>query len=324
MKRLTALILSALIIFSIFPEAVSANDAGEEPDKLIALTFDDGPGAYTEHLLDELDARGVRVTFFMVGRNTTGIFKDLPARELKAGHQLASHSYKHAWLTRYSAGGMKSDLDKTVSAISEAAGGRYKYWLRPPYGAKNNTLLKTAGVPVVMWSVDPYDWKYRDSEVVSDAVISKAKDGDIILLHDIHQTSVEAALIIIDELQKKGFEFVTVTELARRKGQKAEDGTSYSFFRGETIAPRVMEPLVSVSPLPGSGSYAYRVIASEQNGAPVYVSCDGSDPGLCPKTGAVKFSVPADCVLRVIAAYDVNGDRSSEIRIDLHSEDMLK
>ena len=315
MKRLKALILSALIICSICPLQAAANDTDEEPAKLVALTFDDGPGAYTEHLLDELDARGVRVTFFMVGRSTTGIYKDLPARAMKAGHQVASHSWKHAWLTNYSASGMKSDLAKTADALNEAAGGTFKYWLRPPYGARNNTLLKNAGVPVIIWSVDPYDWKYRDAKVVSDSVISKTKDGDVILLHDIHKTSVEAALIIIDELTARGFEFVTVTELARRKGQAAEDGKAYSFFRGETVAPPVTEPEVFVTRLPGTDMF--RVTAAEQNGAPVYISSDGSDPALSEPLDSVKTTVHAGCVVRILAAYDVNGDR--KITVDIQS-----
>ena len=146
-----------------------------EPVKLVALTFDDGPGAYTEYLLDELAERDVHATFFMVGRNTTGKFKPLVERAISEGHQVASHSYKHAYLTKYSASGMKNDLEKTAAALNDAAGGSFSYMLRPPYGAKNSTLLKSAGVPLIIWSVDPYDWKYRDAQVVSQSVINSAR-----------------------------------------------------------------------------------------------------------------------------------------------------
>jgi peptidoglycan/xylan/chitin deacetylase (PgdA/CDA1 family) len=330
-KRTAVLLLAALMlctsgtapVFAAKGESTEYEDWAE-PVKLVALTFDDGPGAYTEYLLDELAERDVHATFFMVGRNTTGKFKPLVERAISEGHQVASHSYKHAYLTKYSASGMKSDLEKTAAALNDAAGGSFSYMLRPPYGAKNSTLLKTAGVPLIIWSVDPYDWKYRDADYVSQNVIGSVKDGDIILLHDIHQTSVEAALIIIDTLSQMNYEFVTVTELARRKGYEPEAGSAYYSFRGETAAERVSEPSVSVFPHLGG----YCVVVTVEDGAPVYLSFDGSDPSQgepLSRTGHNRYRalVPRDSVVRVIAAWDVNGDRSREIDIDLHGEEWI-
>ena len=192
--------------------------------------------------------------------------------------------------------------------------------LRPPYGGVNDRVKKNAGSPLILWSVDPYDWKYRDAQIVSEDVINSAKDGDIILLHDIHETSVEAALIIIDSLREKGFEFVTVTELARRKGAEPEDGTTYRSFRGDTVAGRAVPPELLISPCAGG----YRVIIDKLCDAPVFLSWDGSDPSQAEPLSSIKVNVPKNCVLKVLAAYNVNGDRSEEIDIDLHDEGWLR
>lgn len=326
MRSKLALILSALIILLILPlQAFAEGEASLAPAEpgsagLLALTFDDGPGPYTERLLNELKTRGVRVTFFMVGKNTAGIYKPLVGRMIREGHQAASHSYKHAWLTKYSLASLENDLQTTRDLLDEGAGGHYSYMLRPPYGGVNDRVKKNAGSPLILWSVDPYDWKYRDAQVVSEDVINTAKDGDIILLHDIHETSVEAALIIIDSLREKGFEFVTVTELARRKGAEPENGTTYRSFRGETVAERAEAPELTVSPCAGG----FRVLVKRRCDAPVYFSSDLGEPSQSQPLDRAKLQVPADSVIRCFAAYDVNGDRSEEIMIDLHDEGWLR
>lgn len=232
-RKLTAVLCTALIIFSILPSFAAA----AEPDKLVALTFDDGPGKYTEDLLDGLEARGATATFFVVGTQAAK-YPETLRRIAVDGHQLASHTYGHSQLTRLSTDGVKSQLSM-VNDYLIAAGGEQSYALRPPYGSHNERVRETADVPIIMWSVDPLDWKYRNVKTVANNIMSSVQDGDIVLLHDIHQTSVEAAFIVIDKLQAEGYEFVTVSELLRRRGVEITNGEVYYSARnhGTTLAP---------------------------------------------------------------------------------------
>ena len=196
--------------------------------KLVALTFDDGPGPYTEELLNALNKRNVKVTFFLVGscvKNRPAIVK----REYAEGHQLATHSWNHAKLTNLGKTDIINEINKTENAIDTACGTDVgPLMLRPPYGSSNNTVKAAANRPIILWSVDPLDWKYRNETTVKNNIVSGAKDGAIILVHDIHPTSVKGAIAAIDELQKKGYTFVTVKELFRRKGITPANGVSYS------------------------------------------------------------------------------------------------
>lgn len=150
-------------------------------------------------------------------------------RVYNEGHQIANHTWNHPQLTTLSASGVQNELTKTENAIDKALGfdiGRLM--LRPPYGSHNASVRSAANVPIIYWSVDTEDWKYRNTNTVKNRIINGAKDGAIILLHDIHPTSVKGTIAAIDELKSRGYTFVTVEELFRRKGITMTNGTLYT------------------------------------------------------------------------------------------------
>ncbi|AXG81782.1 polysaccharide deacetylase family protein [Streptomyces paludis] len=187
--------------------------------KCVALTFDDGPGQYTEELLKHLAEYNARATFFLVGRNAElqpGVVKELVA----GGHELGSHSWEHRDLSKMSAGEVRADLDRTDAAINKITGSDPTV-MRPPYGAHNATVDGATELPMILWSVDTEDWKYHDSAKVSTTVTSTVRPGGIVLMHDIHATSVAAVPGMLEKLKADGYEFVTVSELYGPDGPKA-------------------------------------------------------------------------------------------------------
>jgi len=199
-------------------EGVNVISSGE---KLIALTFDDGPNStQTPLLLDILKAQGVYATFFVLGASAR-THPDIVRRAAEDGHEIGSHAWSHADLTTLSAGSLISELVNTANAIEEITGSR-PLVTRPPFGAYNDAVLEAIETPVIMWSVDPMDWRFRDADTVYQNVINVAKDGDIILLHDVHNTSVQAAERIVAEFKARGFTFVTVSELIARRGSASQ------------------------------------------------------------------------------------------------------
>ncbi|MBP5158934.1 MAG: polysaccharide deacetylase family protein [Lachnospiraceae bacterium] len=192
----------------------------------VALTFDDGPGSYTEGLLDFLKDKPVKVTFFLIGQQVKSYSK-IVKRMLKEGHEVGNHSYTHAQLTKLSKDGIKNELEKTRKAIHDATGS-YPTVMRPPYGSKNDTVLSVLDVPCIIWNIDTLDWKYRDADRNVQQLLGGAKDGNIILMHDVHKTSVEGAKRAIPQLLDKGIEFVTVTELITTEdGSNPKAGKAY-------------------------------------------------------------------------------------------------
>ncbi len=224
MKRFLAIItLCAILCPTVHAEA---------PQKYIALTFDDGPsGRCTERLLDGLAARDVHATFFLCGYRVEQ-YPALAARIAQEGHEIGSHSDRHEFFTHMSAEAVCDDLQKAEEKIS-AATGQKPYLLRPPGGLYDpNVLARSAcaEAPVLLWSIDPEDWRNRPAAAVVDFVVRHAENGDIILLHDMHDSSVEAALHIIDLLEPRGFVFLTVSELALLSGTPLEGGKAYCRF----------------------------------------------------------------------------------------------
>ncbi|WP_433473446.1 polysaccharide deacetylase family protein [Spirillospora sp. CA-142024] len=180
----------------------------------MALTFDDGPAASTGELLDILAARGVRATFFIIGENAAK-HPELVRREHEAGHEVADHSYTHADLGRASKKKILSELTRTQDAIRRASGVT-PVMLRPPYGSTSGRLTKITremGMAQVLWTVDPLDWEHHDTGYVEKRVLESVKPGSIVLMHDIHPTSVRAVPKIIDRLAAEGYVFVTVPDL---------------------------------------------------------------------------------------------------------------
>ena len=232
LRRVFAAVLltAALLALTPVPQAAAEENVENGDYKLLALTFDDGPSQYTETLLDGLKERGAYCTFFMVGYMAAR-YPALLRRMADEGHQLANHSYDHATLTL-------ANVEKELEGCRQylqAATEEDTYYVRPPYGTLYKGVDQALNAPAILWSVDPNDWKTNSAEAVVQHVVTKAKDGDIILLHDSHKHSVEAGLEIIDQLQAQGYEFVTVRELLRRRGVTVENGKKYYYARNNGV-----------------------------------------------------------------------------------------
>ena len=178
----------------------------------VALTFDDGPSPkYTPLLRDGLKERNVRATFFLLGKNVKEN-QELVQRMQAEGHLLGNHTYNHVQLNKIPETTARQEILKTNNEIYEATG-KYPEYMRPPYGAwKKNMELCVEMLPV-FWDIDTLDWKSQNVDAILKAAGEEPEDGSIILMHDEYQTSVEAALLLIDRLKEKGYEFVTVDEL---------------------------------------------------------------------------------------------------------------
>lgn len=188
------------------------SDSQSTEDKVVALTFDDGPHeTYTLRLLEELKKRDVKVTFFLMGQNISGN-EDLVLRMQKDGHLIGNHSYRHVQLTKAGEDNVCDAVEQTERIIENITGNRPKY-LRPPYGDWNENLECRLDLTTVFWTVDSLDWKLQNTKQIVSRVEKKVHNGDIILMHDIFPESVEAALEIIDHLKAEGYQFVTVEEL---------------------------------------------------------------------------------------------------------------
>ncbi len=210
--------------------------ATERPDrilegkKLVALTFDDGPSAETTPtLLELLYEKNVPSTFFMLGSKVRQN-PDLVRRAAELGNEIASHTYSHQNLIRISAAAVSSDISQTNAAFAEVLG-RPPSLTRPPYGNINDNVRKYVGTPMILWSVDTLDWKYKTTESIVSIAVSQVYDGGIILMHDIHPTSVAAVPTLIDTLRAEGYEFVTISELAALRGVTLSSGTAYYSLR---------------------------------------------------------------------------------------------
>ena len=194
------------------PADGTVSEGEEQP--VVALTFDDGPsGTSTPVLLEGLRKRGVRATFFVVGENVEKGENAQILREMSAdGHLIGNHTYHHVEITRVSDEKAKEEILLTNEAITEITGNEVSY-MRPPFGAWQKKLEWELDVMPVMWTIDPLDWTTNNEDEIVNKVVTQAKENDIILLHDCYESSVNAALRIIDILQKEGYEFVTVDEL---------------------------------------------------------------------------------------------------------------
>ena len=212
------------------PQEISTAGGAEvevENTPLLALTYDDGPGgASTEKLLDGLALREVPATFFLVGQQIPGQ-EALVRRMAAEGHQIGLHTQSHVMLTKAGEEQIRQEITENREQLTELLG-EGDYWLRPPYGKYNDSVKHWANSPLVLWSVDPEDWKDRNRDRIVEAVVSRVQDGDIILMHDIYDSSVEAALEIVDRLTDRGFTFVTVKQLMDLRGEKPVPGNTVS------------------------------------------------------------------------------------------------
>ena len=197
--------------------------------KMVALTFDDGPGPYTDEIVDCLNKYGGHATFFVVG-NRVNSYADELSYAFSSGNEIANHTYSHPTLTKLSTTKIKSEISKTDAVVKKITGVAPSL-MRAPGGATNSTVRKAAGKPFIYWSIDTLDWKHRNATKTVNTVMNNVKDGDIILMHDIHKPSMTAALTLIPKLKKAGYQLVTVSELAKYRGYKLKNGTTYYSFR---------------------------------------------------------------------------------------------
>lgn len=182
----------------------------------VALTFDDGPHPeLTPQLLDILRHQGVRATFYVIGRNVDA-YPEIARRIVAEGHEIANHTYNHPHLTQISAARLDGEITRTTESIQRATGRRPTN-VRPPYGAINSrveqALLGKHGLDVIMWSVDPLDWRRPGPAVVRQRLVDGATPGGILLAHDIHPGTIEAMPGTISDLKAKGYGFATVSQL---------------------------------------------------------------------------------------------------------------
>ncbi|MCM1102196.1 MAG: polysaccharide deacetylase family protein [Clostridium sp.] len=185
---------------------------GDLEEKKIALTFDDGPHPYyTEQLLDGLRDRGVVATFFVTGEHAK-LHPDVIKRMQEEGHLIGNHTYSHIQLTKSNREKFKEELVATNEVLEEITGEEVEF-VRPPYGSWDKSFEKELNMFPVLWTVDPLDWSSRNVSSITEKIVNKAGENDIILMHDYYETSVTAALKVVDELLEEGYTFVTVEEI---------------------------------------------------------------------------------------------------------------
>lgn len=219
----------SMVYTEVFDYDVVTNKKINNSDRLIALTFDDGPNYNTNKVLDVLAKYNVKATFFVLGSKVMNNKKILK-REYDSGMEIGNHTFNHLLLTKYKENVIKDEIDNTSSVIFEVTG-RYPKLLRPSYGAYNNTIKKIGDMPIIIWDIDTLDWKYHNSKRIASRVINKVKDGDIILMHDIYSATANSLNIIIPELQNRGYTFVTVPELFYYKEITLEKEKVYGYAR---------------------------------------------------------------------------------------------
>ena len=304
MKRFVCAFLAFALLLTMFPLQAKAVTGG----KLAAITFDDGPGPYTAELLDGLKARGVKATFFLLGYRVASYSTEVQ-RMLDEGHEIASHGWDHTELTSLSVENIKSQFSRSYEALAGVVGGGLTYLTRAPYGSESDKVHNTVNTPFIYWSNDTRDWESLNADKVCSMIHKYTKDGSVILLHDIHKTSVKGALAGIDKLLAEGYEFVTVSELFRRRGVTMENGVRYYNCppTGTDLGP-VQKPVVSYAPGEADGTVVVTITA--QQGTTIYYNTDGSKITQNSKIYNGPFLAKVPVQVNAIAAFKFNGSRS--------------
>lgn len=205
----------------------SAKEAVEQGRPIIALTFDDGPmNGKTNIILDELEKHDAHATFFVVG-NRAEQCPDILKRQIDLGCEIGNHTYSHASLSNLSTSQIENQINKTNNIVEQATG-IIPSLVRPPYGSKNQNVKNTVKSPLILWNIDPLDWKTRNANSTINKILNEASDGDIVLMHDIYDPTVEAAKVIISKLVDKGFYLATVSEMFEAKNLTISPGNAYA------------------------------------------------------------------------------------------------
>jgi len=198
--------------------------------KYIAFTFDDGPSeANTKEIVDFLNKYKSTATFFMLG-NLMNRYPDIPKYALDNNMEIGSHTYSHTNLKKLKINKVEEEINKTNEAYFNSTGGVLNL-IRPPYGSINEKIKSSFDYSYILWSVDTEDWRYKDVDHIVNHILEHAEDGDIILMHDIHQTTKEAVFKVVPELYVRGYRIVTVSELAKIKGVELTPHTGYRSFK---------------------------------------------------------------------------------------------
>ena len=197
--------------------------------KLVAITFDDGPGPYTNKLLDILNANKAHATFFMLGNNLEK-YRSVVLNVYNSGNEIGYHSYAHTNFKRQDIATIKSELDQSNAILKNITGTTFSL-IRPPYGSINNEIKEAIDASFILWSVDTEDWRHKDSEYLLNYVLENIYAGAIILFHDIHATSVDAMTKILPYLYAEGYQVVTVSDLAKNYNVTLESHKSYRYFK---------------------------------------------------------------------------------------------
>ena len=230
MRRMFAVLLC---VFFLSPVTVRASE-----EKYVALTFDDGPsGKYTQRLLDGLSERGAKATFLLCGYRMKE-YPNLTVRLVEEGHEIGIHGYSHDNMKPMTRRQIAQEIMDTEDLLPEGCKVRF---LRPPGGGCSDGVRQVArarDLAVLDWSVDPRDWATSDASAIHTAVIDRVRDGDVVLLHDMSDSSVDAALRIVDQLQEKGFTFVTVSQLAKLRDVDIQPGKVYKSFPKQEEPPK--------------------------------------------------------------------------------------
>lgn len=216
-------LLTVILSVAFFAESCERADAQENDmdvsnnvyEKCIAITFDDGPhGKDTEKLLDELKQLNVKASFFLIGENIeqSEMNRELVKRMYEEGHLIGNHTYSHVDIKKTGKRKVLSEIYKTNDIIEDITGGSVAY-IRPPYGSYEESFLDCISMTPVLWTIDPDDWDTTNVSLVVERVVKNASDRGIILLHDCYESSVAAAVEIIERLQKEGYHFVTVDQV---------------------------------------------------------------------------------------------------------------
>jgi peptidoglycan-N-acetylglucosamine deacetylase len=221
----------------------------------IAMTFDDGPSAtLTPKLVDLLAARHIKATFFVIGENVAE-HPEIVARAAREGHEIGNHSWSHPNFAKMSDESVRRQLQQTDDAIKNATGKRPTL-LRPPYGSitarQKRWIHDEFGYKIILWDVDPLDWKRPGPAVVRNRILKETRPGSIVLSHDIHPGTIEAMPSTFDELEAKGFRFVTVSELISMAARQPSRPSRESIENESPSGAGSPSPAPSPASSPGS------------------------------------------------------------------------
>ena len=186
-----------------------------DEDKIVALTFDDGPSKYTNSILNTLKKYNACATFFVIG-NKVDFYDETLNKMLENGNEIGNHSFSHKWLNRLSEQEFKEEINKTQEEVKKATGFTPKLF-RPTYGGYSDRLKKYTDLTFVLWDVDSSDWKAKNTDKIIKNVLPNVKDGSIVLMHDNHKYAADAIEPVVKKLKEEGYEFVTVSELLELK-----------------------------------------------------------------------------------------------------------